>query len=60
MYGGSVKNVDHEAKGILFYSLEELEEELEKYPDIFTQDMHFYFKEYKEKFYMFRREIIAR
>ena len=58
IYAGSVKNVDHEAKGILFYSLEELEEELEKYPDIFTSDMHLYTSEYKEKLYQFRDEII--
>jgi len=59
VYGGSVKNVDHEAKGILFYSLEELEEELEKYPDIFTQDMYFYFKEYRDKLYKFRDTIVT-
>jgi len=59
IYGGSVKNVDHEAKGILFYSLEELEEELEKYWDIFTQDMHFYFKEYREKLYKFRDNVVT-
>lgn len=59
VYGGSVKNVDHEAKGILFYSLEELEEELEKYPDIFTSDMHFYFKEYRDKLYKFRDAIVT-
>lgn len=60
LYGGSVKNVDHEAKGILFYSLEELEEELEKYPDVFTQDMHLYFKEYREKMFSFRDEILKK
>ena len=58
LYGGSVKNVDHEAKGILFYSLQELEEELEKYSDIFTQDMHLYMKEYKNKLYSFRDMIL--
>jgi len=58
IYGWSVKNVYHEAKGILFYSLEELEEELEKYPDIFTQDMHLYFREYREKLFLFRDNIV--
>ena len=58
VYEWSVKNVDHEAKGILFYSLEELEDELEKFPDMFTQDLHLYMREYKTRFYEFRDELL--
>lgn len=46
MYGGKVKNVDREAKGILYYGLEDLLEEMKEFPDTFTQDMHFYIKNY--------------
>lgn len=60
LYGWSVKNVDHEAKGILFYSLEELEDEMNNFPDIFTGDMHYYMKEYKDKLYKFRDDIILK
>jgi isopentenyldiphosphate isomerase len=46
VYGGKVKNVDREAKGILYYGLEDLLEEMKEFPDTFTQDMHFYIKNY--------------
>jgi hypothetical protein len=47
VYGWSVKNVDKEAKWILFYELDELFEEFEQFPDLFTQDIKFYFKKYE-------------
>ncbi|USN57895.1 MAG: NUDIX domain-containing protein [Candidatus Peribacteria bacterium] len=50
VYGGSVKNVDKEAKGILFYSLDELKSELEQFPAMFTQDLHYYIKNYENNF----------
>jgi len=46
IYGGKVKNVDREAKGILYYSIDDLLEEMREFPDTFTQDMHFYMKEF--------------
>lgn len=46
VYGGKVKNVDGEAKGILYYSLDDLLEEMRDFPDTFTQDLHFYVKNY--------------
>ncbi len=46
VYGGKVKNVDREAKGILYYSLDDLVEEMKEFPETFTQDMHFYIKNY--------------
>lgn len=46
VYDGAVKTVDMEAKGILFYDLEDLKKELKSFPDIFTNDLHFLMKEY--------------
>jgi len=60
IYGWSVKNVDHEAKWILFYSLEELEDELNKFPAMFTQDIHLYFNLYRGQLYTFRDSIIEK
>lgn len=46
VYGGTVKNVDREAKGILYYSFDDLLEEMRDFPNTFTQDIHFYIKNY--------------
>ncbi len=53
VYWWSVKNVDKEAKWVLFYSINELEDEMKQFPDTFTQDLHFYIKEYKNYFKSF-------
>lgn len=53
VYDGRIRPVDRESKGVLFYSLAELKNEIEKSPDTFTDDMHFIMKEFKhdiEKF----------
>jgi hypothetical protein len=57
VYEWSVKNVDREAKGVLFYSFKELEEELSQFPKIFTYDLHYYFNKYKDYFRDFINEI---
>ncbi|EKD30200.1 MAG: hypothetical protein ACD_78C00121G0002 [uncultured bacterium (gcode 4)] len=57
IYEGSLRNVDREAKWVLFYSLPELEYELGKFPDIFTYDLQFYFAKYKEYFLNFIKEV---
>ena len=49
LYGGRVKNVDREASGILFYDFDDLLEEMSKYPDLFTQDLHVYCEYYKDE-----------
>lgn len=49
VYGWSVKNVDKEAKGILYYDLDELLWEMEQYPWLFTQDLHLYLKMYEKE-----------
>lgn len=48
IYGGKVKNVDREAKGILYYWLDDLLEEMRDFPETFTQDMHYYMSQYIE------------
>lgn len=48
IYDGRIRPVDRESKGVLFYSLSELRNEMEKSPDTFTNDMHTIMKEYKE------------
>lgn len=48
IYDGRMRPVDREAKGILFYSIAELEKEMNKTPAIFTNDLHFIMREHKE------------
>lgn len=45
IYDGSIRPVDREAKGILFYTLDELEKEMKAFPDTFTTDIHVLVKE---------------
>ena len=47
IYSGSVKTVDGEAKGVLLYSLEDLEREIEEFPGMFTDDLKFFVKRYR-------------
>jgi len=47
IYSGSVKTVDREAKGVLLYSLEDLEREVLEFPGMFTDDIKILIKKYK-------------
>jgi len=49
VYGWSIKNVDKEAKGILFYDLEDLIAEMKEYPKLFTHDLHVYIEAYEKE-----------
>lgn len=49
VYDGAIKTVDQEAKGILQYTLSELEKEIKQSPKSFTHDIIFYLKEYKKE-----------
>lgn len=53
VYGGRVRPVDKEAKGILFYSSSELTEELEKQPALFTDDLHIIWRNYQKDIELF-------
>ncbi len=57
VYDGRTRPVDRESKGVLFYSLPELENEMQKSPSTFTNDLHFIMKEYKKEIYEFLNEI---
>lgn len=45
VYDGSIRPVDREAKGVLWYSLKELDDEMKKFPDTFSSDLHVLLKE---------------
>jgi isopentenyldiphosphate isomerase len=45
IYDGQIRPVDREAKGVLYYTLEELKEEMARFPNTYTADMHTYISE---------------
>lgn len=49
VYGGPIKPVDGEASGILYYKWDDLMEEMDMNPNIFTQDLHFIVKKYSNR-----------
>ena len=53
VYAGRIKNIDKEAKGVLFYSLEELEKEMQEFPAMFTDDLKVLLREYKTEIHAF-------
>ncbi|MFH1404841.1 MAG: hypothetical protein ABIH21_01960 [Patescibacteria group bacterium] len=57
VYGGAVKTVDREARGVLLYTLEELGKEFEKFPDAFTQDLKLLIKEHGQHIQEFLKTI---
>ena len=48
VYDGRIRPADGEAQGVLWYSLENLERELESVPQTFTHDLKFFLKEYED------------
>jgi len=56
IYGGRIKTVDQEAKGVLQYSLDDLEIEMKKFPDAFTNDLQFFVKEYRPQMERFLKQ----
>jgi isopentenyldiphosphate isomerase len=49
LYNGSVKPVDKEASGVLFYEPKVLEREMKSHPDIFTWDLFYLLKKYNKE-----------
>lgn len=49
VYDGRIRPVDREPKGVLFYSIEELEKEIISNPSIFTDDIKYIIQEYKKE-----------
>jgi isopentenyldiphosphate isomerase len=57
VYNGRVRPVDREAKGVLWYSLDELKQEMGSIPEIFTADLRIYFEKFEQKMRYFVKEI---
>ena len=57
VYWWSVKNVDKEAKWVLFYDIDELKEEIEQFPDMFTNDLKYFINKYAINFNEFIKTI---
>jgi isopentenyldiphosphate isomerase len=49
LYNGSVKPVDKEASGVLFYDLKVLAREMKSHPDNFTWDLFYLLKKYDKE-----------
>lgn len=48
-YNGKAKNNDREARGVLYYSLEELHREIEQSPTMFTHDLTYFLQRYSHE-----------
>lgn len=57
VYGGRIKTVDKEATGVLLYTLDNLAKELETFPDMFTNDLKYYFEHYQKDMKEFVKNI---
>ena len=57
LYDGRTRPVDGEAQGVLYYGLDQLCDELEKIPQAFTHDLHFFIEYYREQLQKFINEV---
>lgn len=57
IYTGAVKTVDREAKGVLLYTLEDLEKEMKEFPNIFTDDLKQLIRRYRPEIAQFIKSI---
>jgi len=60
IYDGAIKPVDKEAKGVLYYSLNEIDNEIEKFPEAFSDDLKVILKDFRpeiEKFLAIINEV---
>jgi len=56
LYNGRIRPVDREAKGVIWYSLKELRDEIKKFPDTFSGDLHFYLENYGKELELFTKK----
>ncbi len=49
VYGGSIKPVDREASGVLYYEFDVLKDEMKRMPELFTPDLHFIIENYENQ-----------
>ena len=57
VYDGRIRPVDREAKGVLFYNLDELKKEMTENPQTFTDDIHLIMREYGTEIQKFVEDI---
>jgi|SRR3989344_4954106 len=57
LYDGRVRPADQEAKGVLFYTLPELDKEMQKFPETFTPDLHVFMKDLRKEMEAFLQMI---
>ena len=57
VYGGSTRTIDREAKWILRYAMSELDFEMEKYPEMFTDDFRYFLNKYRNDMNSFIEDI---
>lgn len=57
VYNGRIRPVDSEAKGVLWYSVDDLDKEMKKFPDTFTEDMHFFLDKYGDDIKAFIKDL---
>ncbi len=57
VYGGSIRPADREASGVLFYTLENLQKEMKKMPEMFTEDLKFFLSKYSSEIELFLSKI---
>lgn len=58
LYWWRTKNVDREAKWLLFYSLEDLKKEIKEYPTLFTDDLKLIIELYEKEISSFIKFIL--
>lgn len=49
VYGGTVKPVDRESSGVLYYEFDVLKDEMKRSPELFTPDLHFIMEKYEAR-----------
>ncbi|MBT4856670.1 NUDIX domain-containing protein [Candidatus Uhrbacteria bacterium] len=57
VYGGKIKTVDQEAKGVLQYTLDDLQDEIKKAPMMFTQELGYFIEYYRAPLDVFVKSI---
>ena len=57
IYDGSTRIVDREAKGLLFYTLPELDTEMKEFQKAFTHDMHIFLEELQPEMNRFLEDV---
>lgn len=57
IYNGAVRTVDREAKGVLLYSLEDLEKDMKSAPNLFTDDLRVLITNYRPQIVDFIKSI---